>query len=131
MEYELEKRSDKFWYYDPSILWNQTRFIEFFPNPTLSFPEKLNALVRLSFYISIILMIFFGNYLYIYIPIVVLAFTFLIYKNYFPKVQEGLQDYKDLLNSITPQESYEEKSDDEPVLQTDLEKFSISRTDCT
>ena len=54
----IEKRSDIFWYYNPSILWDKERLIEFFPNPDLSLAEKLNALVRLSFYIAIILMIF-------------------------------------------------------------------------
>jgi hypothetical protein len=75
------------------------RFIEFFPNPDLSLSEKLNALVRLSFYISLLLMIFFGNYLYIYIFIVILVFTYLIYKNYTPKKIEDFQDYKSLINS--------------------------------
>jgi len=95
----IEKVSDKFWYNQPSILWDMNRFIEFFPNPGLSLSEKLNALVRLSFYISLLLMIFFGNYLYIYIFIVILVFTYLIYKNYTPKKMEELQDYKSLLNS--------------------------------
>ena len=74
----IEKVSDNFWYNQPSVLWDPNRFIEFFPNPNLSLSEKLNALVRLSFYVSLLLMIFFGNYLYIYIFIVVLVFTFLI-----------------------------------------------------
>ncbi len=95
----IEKVSDNFWYNQPSVLWDPNRFIEFFPNPNLSLSEKLNALVRLSFYVSLLLMIFFGNYLYIYIFIVVLVFTFLIYKNYKPSKAEHLQDYKSLLNS--------------------------------
>ena len=84
----IEKVSDNFWYNQPSVLWDPNRFIEFFPNPDLSLSEKLNALVRLSFYVSLLLMIFFGNYLYIYIFIVVLVFTFLIYKNYKPSKVE-------------------------------------------
>ena len=57
----IEKVSDNFWYNHPSILLDPNRFIEFFPNPDLSLSEKLNALVRLSFYVSLLLMIFFGN----------------------------------------------------------------------
>ena len=95
----IEKVSDNFWYNQPSILLDPNRFIDFFPNPDLSLSEKLNALVRLSFYVSLLLMIFFGNYLYIYIFIVVLVFTFLIFKNYKPKQIEEFQDYKSLLNS--------------------------------
>ena len=92
MENTIENNLDEFWYNDPKILWKFDRFIEFFPNPSLSLAEKLNALVRLSFYICIILMVFYGNYLYLYIPIVVLAFTFLIYKNYNPGKKENFFD---------------------------------------
>jgi hypothetical protein len=100
MENTIENNSDEFWYNDPKVLLKFDRFIEFFPNPNLSLAEKLNALVRLSIYICIILIVFYGNYLYIYIPIVVLAFTFLIFKNYNPEKKENLMDYKSLLNSI-------------------------------
>ena len=51
MENTIENNSDEFWYNDPKVLWKFDRFIEFFPNPNLSLAEKLNALVRLSFYI--------------------------------------------------------------------------------
>ena len=82
MDKKVKKYSDEFWYNNPKVLCQTNRFIEFFPNPGLSLNEKLNALVRLAFYVSIILMVFFGNYLYLYIPIVVLAFTYFIYWNY-------------------------------------------------
>jgi len=55
MENTIENNSDEFWYNDPKVLWKFDRFIEFFPNPNISLSEKLNALVRLSIYISIIL----------------------------------------------------------------------------
>jgi len=99
MNESLEKKSDDFWYNNPSVLWDKNRFIEFFPNPRLSLAEKLNSLVRLSFYVCIILMIFFGNYLYLYIPIVVLALTYLIYTNYKPPKPIQLEGYKSLINS--------------------------------
>jgi len=102
MDYNYEKKTDNFWYNQPSILWDSNRFIEFFPNPDLTLAEKLNALVRLSFYIAIVLIIFYGNYLYIYIPIVVLAFTYFIYLNYRPKEKKELEDYKSLLNAEDP-----------------------------
>lgn len=127
----IQKSTDEFWYYQPSILWDGRRFIEFFPNPDLSLAEKLNALVRLSFYISIILMVFFGNYLYIYIPIVVLAFTYLIYKNYTPPDKERDMDYKSLLNSADDFTSINDTVKDAAQLESSLDDFSLSTDECT
>jgi len=124
----IEKNTDDFWYDKPSILWDPNRFIEFFPNPDLSLAEKLNSLVRLSFYLSIVLMIFFGNYLYIYIPIVVLAFTFLIHKNYKPPEKKNLQDYKSYFNNDDKLKGVE---GDPSQLETTLENFKLSSDECT
>ena len=72
--------SDPFWYEDVSILWNKNRLIAFFPNTNMTLYEKMNSLVRLSFYIVLLLLVFFGNYLSLYIAILILIFTFLIYR---------------------------------------------------
>jgi len=130
MENTIEVKSDEFWYNEPQILWKFDRFIEFFPNPSLSLAEKLNALVRLSFYICIILMVFFGNYLYLYIPIVVLAFTFLIYKNYNPEKKENLMDYKTLLNSIDTEQSISDININSSELNTSLDDLVLKKKDC-
>lgn len=127
----MKKYSDQFWYNNPSILWDKNRFIEFFPNPNLSLAEKLNSLVRLSFYVSIILMIFFGNYLYLYIPIVVLAFTYLIYLNYKPQKKEELEGYKSLINSEFNQESsYSPEVEKTGQLETTLGDFVFEKKKC-
>ena len=130
----MEYNSDIFWYNKPQILWQKDRFIEFFPNPDLSLAEKLNALVRLSFYVSIVLMIFFGNYLYLYIPIVVLAFTYLIYSNYVPRKKEHLEDYKSLLNSEDPRLELTDKDikevEESGQLDTTLENVVKSKKKC-
>jgi len=127
----IEKSTDEFWYYQPSILWDSRRFIEFFPNPDLSLAEKLNSLVRLSFYISIVLMVFYGNYLYIYIPIVVLAFTYFIFNNYKPKKKEKLQDYKSLLNSTEGSYNVEPTVEDASQLETSLDDYKLTDDICT
>jgi len=126
----IEKNTDEFWYDQPSILWDSRRFIEFFPNPDLSLAEKLNSLVRLSFYISIILIIFYGNYLYIYIPIVVLAFTYLIFKNYKPPQKKKLQAYKELLNAGA-ETKIDESNQNASQLETSLEQYTLKSDDCT
>jgi hypothetical protein len=117
----IEKNTDEFWYNKPSILWDSRRLIEFFPNPNLSLSEKLNALVRLSIYLSIILMIFFGNYLYLYIPIVTMGFTFLIYRNYKETKNENLE------NSPVTEGVLEDSSQ----LETSLDEYKLVQGECT
>ena len=131
MENTIENNLDEFWYNDPKVLWKFDRFIEFFPNPNLSLAEKLNALVRLSFYICIILMVFYGNYLYLYIPIVVLAFTFLIFKNYNPEKKEGLMDYNSLLNSIDNDQSIRDIDPNAAQLSTSLDDIVFKNKNCS
>lgn len=131
MENTIENNSDEFWYNDPKVLWKFDRFIEFFPNPNLSLSEKLNALVRLSIYICIILIVFYGNYLYLYIPIVVLAFTFLIFKNYNPVKKENLMDYKSLLNAIDDEQSIRDIDPNAAQLSTSLDELILKKKDCS
>ena len=131
MENIIENNSDEFWYNDPKVLLKFDRFIEFFPNPNISLAEKLNALVRLSIYICIILIVFYGNFLYLYIPIVVLAFTFLIFKNYNPEKKENLMDYKTLLNSIDNEQSIRDIDPNSAQLSTSLDDLVLKKADCS
>lgn len=71
--------TDKIWVNDMKILFDTDRFVEFVPTKDMSNGEKLNAIVRLALYISIILAILKNNYLYFYIFIFVLIVTYLIY----------------------------------------------------
>ena len=71
---------DKFWSDDISILYNNSRLDEFFPSKDMTTEEKLNSIVRLSFYISVILFMYNKNSNNLYIFISSLLITFLIYK---------------------------------------------------
>ena len=71
--------SDKFWYDDFSILFDNNRLIEFIPTDDMTREEKFNSLVRMSLYLSIILMISKNNYLYFYIFLSVLFLTYLLF----------------------------------------------------
>ena len=69
---------DKFWFEDVSILFNVNKLKDFFPSNDMSLNEILNSLVRLSFYISLIFLLFRKNINYIFITIFTLIFTYLI-----------------------------------------------------
>jgi hypothetical protein len=45
----------------------------------MTYPEKINSMVRLSIYIGLILALFYTNYLFLYIPIIVMIMTYLLY----------------------------------------------------
>ena len=72
---------DKFWYDAPEILFQVNRLQEFFPSRDMTENEKLNAITRLSFFISIIMFLYSGNYYYLFIVVIVLILTYLIYNN--------------------------------------------------
>ena len=73
--------TDKFWYEDPNILFNNNRLLVFFPDITMNFNEKLNSLSRLSIYLGLILFLYNGNFFYLYIPIITLLLTYFLYKS--------------------------------------------------
>ena len=73
--------NDPFWLNDYKVLFYNQRLTEFFPTIQMTLIEKLNAIFRLSIYLSIILYLFSSNYLYFYIMIIVGSFTVFIFYN--------------------------------------------------
>ena len=75
----MNNDNDPFWVEDYKILFYKERLTSFFPTIHMTLIEKLNAIFRLSIYLSIILYLLTNNYLYLYIMIVVGGFTCFIY----------------------------------------------------
>ena len=73
--------NDNFWMDDYKILFYKERLTQFFPTIQMTLIEKLNAIFRLSIYLSILLYLLTSNYLYLYIMIIVGLFTAFIYYN--------------------------------------------------
>lgn len=71
---------DQFWLNNPQILIDPKRFIEFYPSPLMTRVEQLNAIVRFCFYLSIVLILVKQNINYIYLFLISLVMTFLIYQ---------------------------------------------------
>lgn len=71
--------NDKFWYEDPRILIQENRLKEFIPLKEMTTIEKLNAIMRLTLYISFLLFITTKEYIYLYSIILVGFFSILIY----------------------------------------------------
>lgn len=69
------------WYEQPSILFKIDHITHFFPQNESTYNENMNAVVRFSIYLSIILVIIKRNYLYLYIFFVACLVTFVLSKN--------------------------------------------------
>ncbi len=80
---------DKFWHDDIEILFKYDRMDEFFPSKDMTLEEKLNSLTRLSMYLSAVLTAYTGNTKYLYIFIITLGLTYLVYMNMSEKFTEG------------------------------------------
>jgi len=77
-----EDQSDPVWIDNFNILFQKDRLTEFFPTKNQSNEERINSIVRLSLYASIILSIYHSNVKYSAIFIFFLFFTFVIYKHH-------------------------------------------------
>jgi hypothetical protein len=107
--------NDSFWLDDYKILFIKERITDFFPTKDMTLIEKLNAIFRMSIYLSIILYLLTNNYLYLYIFIIIGAFTCFIYYtqkdnvelyfNSIPDSNDNLIEqtiFEDAKNTITP-----------------------------
>lgn len=80
---------DKFWLDDIKILYKRERLTEFFPTPAMSLGEKMNSLVRMSWYLAIILILINRKTVYLYIPLIMMGFTVAVYKINKKKIKES------------------------------------------
>lgn len=71
---------ENYWFQDLSgTLFNLDYLVKIFPTNNMTYPEKINALVRLSIYIGLILALFYSNFLFLYIPIITMLITYILY----------------------------------------------------
>jgi len=71
---------ENYWFQDlGNTIFNLDKFLIIFPSTDMTYPEKINSLVRLSIYMGLILGLFYKNYLFLYIPIMVMVLTYLLY----------------------------------------------------
>ena len=71
---------ENYWFQDLSnTIFNLNYALKIFPETSMTYPEKINSVVRLSLYAGLILGLFYSNYLYLYIPIITMSLTYLLY----------------------------------------------------
>jgi hypothetical protein len=71
---------ENYWFQDlAGTIFNLDHLLAIFPTGDMTYPEKINALVRLSIYIGLILALFYANFLFLYIPILTMIATYILY----------------------------------------------------
>jgi len=85
----------EFWYDNFKVLFDNPD--EFYPSYDMNLVDKLNAIMRLSLYIGIILTLITFNYLYLYIPVGIGLFTVFIYTTQKDNVEKFFSDYDKLV----------------------------------
>jgi hypothetical protein len=100
---------DNIWVEDINILFKKDRVLEFFPTKEQSNYERLNSVVRLAMYSSIILSLYYSNKKYMFILVFVLFFTFMIYKHRPNPIEKTIGTIRDQIQDKAREEYY--KSD--------------------
>ena len=116
--------SDPIWITDFQILFKPERVMEFFPVKEQTHEERVNAIVRLSLYTSIVLSIYHSNFKYFAIFVLFLFFTYIVYRHH----PTSLKDTKNL-STLGIQEKAQldaEKSAKEESFNPKLNNFLIS-----
>ena len=69
-----------FWSNEPTILFNTDSILQVWPQPTMSFESKLNAISRLVILLSILGFVFTVKHHFVIIGLITLAIIFSFYK---------------------------------------------------
>ena len=87
------------WFNNIEVLFNKDNFTQIIPTKEMSFEEKINSITRFALYLSIILYLVSGNYLYIYIFVITIIVFYLVY------VFGGKELFQGNIISSTPTET--------------------------
>lgn len=68
-----------YWFHDIRVLTNLDYSRQFLPESGMTYAEKVNAIVRLSWYVGIVGGLVNSNYMYLYIPVLTMAITAILY----------------------------------------------------
>jgi hypothetical protein len=84
--------SQPFWYDDPSVLFRRDTWSQFVPTPRMKVPDALNAVVRFSAYLSVLLFITSLQPVYLLIVPVVMGITIFL-RGWFPEAKTMVETF--------------------------------------
>ena len=71
--------AEPIWFEQPSILFENEKLTEFIPLGNMPFANKMNSMVRLSIYFSVLWFFYDFNNDALYIPLFIMLMTYLLY----------------------------------------------------
>jgi hypothetical protein len=83
---------ETFWYFDPGVLFGKDSWYRFVPTANMSVPEALNAVVRFSVYLSVLLFVTTMDPLYLLLVPLVMAVTVAL-NTVFPKAKRMTESF--------------------------------------
>jgi hypothetical protein len=84
LKYEIccnNKKMEKVWFKDPRRFITEKNYDKFYPSSTMTYAEKLNSVMRLSLYFTLVVFILKKDSNILFIPIFTGIFTFFLYSN--------------------------------------------------
>jgi hypothetical protein len=84
--------AETFWYLDPSVLFNKNTWTKFVPTAKMPVPDALNAVVRFSVYLSVLLLLTTMQPWYLLIVPLVMAVSIFL-NGYFPTAKKITEQF--------------------------------------
>ncbi len=75
----MNTSNGKYWFEDLRLIYDLDLAAQVIPNSTMTYPQKVNAMVRLAWFIGLLGSVITLNYLYLYIPVCVMLLTYVLY----------------------------------------------------
>ena len=67
------------WFNDISVLFDPAFLFEIIPTTNMTMGEKINAITRFAFFLSLLLTLFKQNYMYVYVFLVPVIVTYIVF----------------------------------------------------
>ena len=111
-DYIVSARSSRehqdIWFNDIAVLFDPAFIFEIIPTTNMTMGEKINAITRFAFFLSLLLTLFKQNYIYVYVFLVPVIVTYVVYI-FSPNSREYFKDTSNLEDkSINIEKSDEE-----------------------
>ena len=110
-EYIIEEKSKRghqdIWFNDISVLFDPALLLEIIPTTDMTMGEKINAITRFTFLLSLLLTIVKQNYVYIYVFIIPVIVTYIVYL-FSPNSREYFKDTSELEDNTINNEKSDE-----------------------
>lgn len=97
---------EKIWFNDPGNFINERNYDKFFPSASMTYAEKLNSILRLSLYFSIIVIVMKKEPSVLFFPMFVAIFTYFLYRSDL-KNRKNEEDFLDKMNLFKDQHTNE------------------------